>query len=61
MRGAFTFAPDRNPVSGPVRGLRNYWLACGVMVGFSQGGGLALSNWMIERDPGFDIWGMGPL
>ncbi|MEO8546124.1 MAG: glycine cleavage T C-terminal barrel domain-containing protein, partial [Burkholderiaceae bacterium] len=33
---------------------------CGVMAGFSQGGGvgLALSNWMVDGDPGFDIWGM---
>ncbi|HXA68898.1 MAG TPA: FAD-dependent oxidoreductase [Stellaceae bacterium] len=60
INGPFTFAPDGNPVIGPVRGLRNYWLACGVMAGFSQGGGvgLALSNWMIDGDPGFDIWGM---
>jgi dimethylglycine dehydrogenase len=38
----------------------NYWVACGVMAGFSQGGGvgLALSHWMIEGDPGADIWGM---
>jgi dimethylglycine dehydrogenase len=45
---------------GPVRGLRNYWVACGVMAGFSQGGGvgLALANWMAEGDPGADIWGM---
>ena len=30
------------------------------MAGFSQGGGvgLALANWMIEGDPGHDIWGM---
>jgi dimethylglycine dehydrogenase len=28
--------------------------------GFSQGGGvgLALSNWMADGDPGFDVWGM---
>jgi len=43
-----------------VRGLKNFWVACGVMAGFSQGGGvgLALSNWMIEGDPGHDVWGM---
>ncbi len=60
INGPFTFAPDGNPLVGPVRGLRNYWLACGVMAGFSQGGGvgLALANWMVEGDPGFDIWGM---
>ena len=30
------------------------------MAGFSQGGGvgLALANWMVEGDPGFDVWGM---
>src|SRR5205823_6357030 len=60
VNGPFTFAPDGNPVVGPVRGLRNYWVACGVMAGFSQGGGvgLALSNWMVHGDPGFDVWAM---
>lgn len=60
VNGAFTFAPDGNPLVGPVRGLKNYWCACGVMAGFSQGGGvgLALANWMTSGDPGFDIWGM---
>jgi dimethylglycine dehydrogenase len=60
--GPFTFAPDGNPLIGPVQGLRNYWSACAVMAGFSQGGGmgLALAQWMIEgeveRDPrGFDV------
>ncbi len=60
VNGPFTFAPDGNPVIGPVRGLRNFWVACGVMAGFSQGGGvgLSLANWMVEGDPGADIWGM---
>ncbi len=60
VNGPFTFAPDGNPLVGPVKGLRNFWCACAVMAGFSQGGGvgLALSNWMIEGDPGFDVWAM---
>ncbi len=60
INGPFTFAPDGNPLIGPVKGLKNFWVACGVMAGFSQGGGvgLALSNWMIGGDPGFDVWGM---
>ncbi len=60
INGPFTFAPDGNPLVGPVRGLPGYWCACGVMAGFSQGGGvgLALANWMIEGDPGADIWAM---
>ena len=46
--------------SGPVRGLKNFWVACGVMAGFSQGGGvgLALSQWMVSGDPGADVWAM---
>ncbi len=60
INGPFTFTPDGNPLVGPVRGLRNYWSACGVIAGFSQGGGigLALSNWMVEGDPGMDVWAM---
>ncbi|MEM0945071.1 MAG: FAD-dependent oxidoreductase, partial [Pseudomonadota bacterium] len=60
INGPFTFAPDGNPLVGPVRGLPGFWSACGVMAGFSQGGGvgLALANWMTEGDPGFDVWAM---
>ncbi len=60
VNGPFTFAPDGNPLVGPVPGMRNFWVACGVMAGFSQGGGvgLSLSNWMVEGDPGADIWAM---
>jgi dimethylglycine dehydrogenase len=60
VNGPFTFAPDGNPLVGPVRGLRNFWVACGVMAGFSQGGGvgLALAHWMVDGDPGADVWAM---
>ncbi|HYM44225.1 MAG TPA: FAD-dependent oxidoreductase [Steroidobacteraceae bacterium] len=60
VNGPFTFAPDGNPLVGPVRGLHNYWVACAVMAGFSQGGGigLVLSRWMAENDPGQDIISM---
>ncbi|SPH17862.1 4-methylaminobutanoate oxidase (formaldehyde-forming) [Defluviimonas aquaemixtae] len=62
IHGPFTFAPDGNPLIGPVPGLRNYWSACAVMAGFSQGGGMgkSLAEWMIhgetDCDPrGFDV------
>ena len=60
VNGPFTFAPDGNPLVGPVQGLTNFWCACAVMAGFSQGGGvgLALANWMVDGDPGHDIFGM---
>jgi len=60
VNGAFTFTPDGNPLVGPVPGKKNYWVACGSMGGFSQGGaiGLTLAQWMINGDPGADIFGM---
>ncbi|MGH8315366.1 MAG: FAD-dependent oxidoreductase, partial [Steroidobacterales bacterium] len=60
VNGPFTFAPDGNPLVGPLPGLRNFWVACGVMAGFSQGGGvgLTLANWMTQGDPGADVWAM---
>jgi dimethylglycine dehydrogenase len=52
--------PTATRWSARCRACTNFWCACGVMAGFSQGGGvgLALSNWMVDGDPGFDIWGM---
>ena len=52
IHGPFTFAPDGNPLVGPVPGVRNYWSACAVMAGFSQGGGvgLMLAQWMVEGE-----------
>ncbi|MDX1424567.1 MAG: FAD-dependent oxidoreductase, partial [Kiloniellales bacterium] len=60
INGPFTFGPDGNPLIGPVPGLRNYWVAVGVMAGFCQGGGvgLCLAEWMIEGEPAIDVWAM---
>ncbi|MET4102044.1 dimethylglycine dehydrogenase [Roseovarius sp. MBR-78] len=60
IHGPFTFAPDGNPLVGPVPGLRNYWSACGVMAGFSQGGGvgLMLAQWMTEGECERDVTAM---
>ena len=60
IHGPFTFAPDGNPLVGPVPGLRNYWSASGVMAGFSQGGGvgLMLAQWMIEGETERDTFAM---
>jgi dimethylglycine dehydrogenase len=60
VHGAFTFTPDGNPLVGPVTGAPNYWAACGCMAGFSQcaGIGLAVANWIVDGDPGEDVFGM---
>jgi len=58
VNGPMIFSPDLNPLLGPYPGLQNYWCACGVMTAFSQAGaiGMLLTNWMIEDDPGLDVF-----
>jgi dimethylglycine dehydrogenase len=60
INGPFTFAPDGNPLVGPVPGRPGYWAACAVMAGFSQGGGVGktLAEWMIEGEPTSDVFAM---
>lgn len=60
VNGPFTFSPDGNPLVGPIRGMKGMWVACAVMAGLSQGGGvgLSLANWMVNGDPEDDIWAM---
>jgi dimethylglycine dehydrogenase len=60
VNGAFTFSPDGNPLIGPVAGKRGYWLACGVMAGFLQGGGVgkSLAELMIHGEASTDIYGL---
>jgi dimethylglycine dehydrogenase len=60
VNGPFTFTPDGNPLVGPLPGLRNCWVACGVMAGFAQGGGvgLCLAEWMIQGEPQSDVFAM---
>ncbi len=60
VHGAFTFSPDGNPLVGPVMGVPNYWLACGVMAGFLQGGGVGktLAEWMTTGETEADAWSL---
>lgn len=60
VNGPMVFSPDALPLLGPMPGLRNYWVAVGVMAGFSQGGGIgmALAHWMIEGEPPMDLFAL---
>ncbi len=60
INGPFTFAPDGNPLVGPMPGLPGYWAACAVMAGFSQGGGVGrtVAEWMVEGEPSSDVFAM---
>lgn len=57
IHGPFCFAPDGNPVVGPIPGMRNYFVAVGSMAGFCQGAGIgkALAEWMIGGEPEYDV------
>ena len=60
VNGPFTFSPDGNPLVGPIAGRPNFWVACGVMAGFVQGGGVgrSLAEWIIQGQPTIDVFGM---
>ena len=60
VNGAFTFTPDGNPLVGPVAGLPGFWVACGVMAGFSQGGGVGAGAGAVDgrRGARADVFGM---
>ena len=60
VNGPFTFGPDGSPLIGPVPGLKNYWVAIGVMAGFCQGGGVGkcIAEWIIDGEPSIDVWAM---
>ncbi|MBJ7437769.1 MAG: FAD-dependent oxidoreductase [Sphingopyxis sp.] len=60
INGPFTFSPDGNPLVGPIAGLPGYWVACGCMAGFVQGGGIgrSLAEWIIDGQPSMDVFGM---
>ena len=60
VNGPFTFSPDGNPLVGPIAGLSNYWVACGTMAGFVQGGGVGrtLAEWIIQGQPTIDAYGL---
>ncbi|MCP4357017.1 MAG: FAD-dependent oxidoreductase [Chloroflexi bacterium] len=60
VNGPMVFAPDGNPTIGPAPGLRNYFLAVGIMAGFSQGAGVgaAVAEWIVEGEPSTDVFAM---
>ncbi|WP_281857208.1 GcvT family protein [Litoreibacter halocynthiae] len=58
INGPIPISPDGEPVMGPVPGLENFFVACAFTSGIaaSGGAGKAAANWMLEGDPGLDLW-----
>ncbi len=58
INGPIPISPDGEPIMGPVPGLDNFYAACGFTSGIaaSGGAGKAMANWILEGDPGLDLW-----
>lgn len=62
VNGPMIWTPDTVALAGPIPELRNYFVATGMIPGFSQSGGLgkALADWILDGDPGMDLWALDP-
>ncbi len=60
VNGGMVFSPDGNPIIGPLPGEETAFVAAGCMMGLSQSGGigLAVARWIIEGEPGMDVFAM---
>ncbi|MFQ5567184.1 MAG: FAD-dependent oxidoreductase, partial [Paracoccaceae bacterium] len=58
VNGPIPISPDGEPVMGPAPGLENFFVACAFTSGIaaSGGAGKAMANWILEGDPGLDLW-----
>ncbi len=58
VNGPIPISPDGEPIMGPVPGLCNFFSACAFTSGIaaSGGAGKAIANWILEGDPGLDLW-----
>jgi 4-methylaminobutanoate oxidase (formaldehyde-forming) len=58
VNGPIPISPDGEPVMGLVPGTENFFVACAFTSGIaaSGGAGKAMANWILEGDPGLDLW-----
>ena len=58
INGPIPVSADGEPIMGLAPQLDNFYVACGFTAGIaaSGGAGLAMSNWILEGDPGMDLW-----
>ena len=58
INGPMIWSPDSSALLGPVPGLKNYFVCCGIIPGFSQsaGLGLTLAQWIIEGESELDMF-----
>ncbi len=58
VNGPIPFSPDAEPLMGITEDLDNMFHCCGFSAGIAAGGGAgwAMANWIIDGDPGLDLW-----
>ncbi|MCK5276489.1 MAG: FAD-dependent oxidoreductase [Alphaproteobacteria bacterium] len=58
INGPIPISPDGEPIMGPVPGVDNFFAACAFTSGIAASGGAgnAMANWILEGDPGLDLW-----
>jgi dimethylglycine dehydrogenase len=62
INGPIPYTPDGSPLIGPAWGLKNFWLCEGHSFGITAAGGSGwqLAEWMVEGEPGIDMWDVDP-
>ncbi|WP_419905482.1 GcvT family protein [Kiloniella sp.] len=58
VNGPIPISPDGEPVIGPVPGVDNFFAACSFTSGIAASGGVgkAVASWILNGDPGLDLW-----
>ena len=62
VNGPITYTPDSNQLLGPVYGAPNFFCMAGCNFGITQAGGVGrhLAEWIVEGEPGLDLWSLDP-
>ncbi|GGH27764.1 dimethylglycine dehydrogenase [Cribrihabitans marinus] len=62
INGPIPYAPDGNPLLGPMPGVRNAFEACVFTFGIAQGGGAGkvLAEWIVDGATEWDMWACDP-
>ena len=58
INGPIPFSPDAEPLMGVTEDLDNMFHCCGFSAGIAAAGGAghAMASWIIDGDPGLDLW-----
>ncbi len=58
INGPIPVSADGEPIMGPLPQLPNFFVACGFTAGIAASGGAgeAMAGWILDGDPGMDLW-----